>query len=254
MEIISLEFMYFVLAALAVYYVLPGKLQNAFLLIASYYFYVLWSWKYAVVLVVLTIFNYTYAHLIKGDRKRKQVMLQIGVGVNLLVFGVMLFGYKLEPGLNQILSNLGKPGWVVHILVPLGFSYAVLECISYLVDVNRKLLPAHRNLVDFGLYLVYFPKMISGPIARAKTFLPMLQEAKSIDNQIVTRSIGLVLTGLLRSIVFAGMLAMLSPDVYSDPERYSNTQLALDMLAFGFILYNQFAGYTNIVRGVSGLF
>ncbi|MDH5507863.1 MAG: hypothetical protein OEZ02_11645, partial [Anaerolineae bacterium] len=53
---------------------------------------------------------------------------------------------------------------------------------------------------------------------------------------------------------FAGMLAMLSPDVYSDPERYSNTQLALDMLAFGFILYNQFAGYTNIVRGVSGLF
>ncbi|MCH7664197.1 MAG: hypothetical protein IH859_10065 [Chloroflexi bacterium] len=111
------------------------------------------------------------------------------------------------------------------------------------------------NIVDFGLYLAYFPKLIAGPIERPGKFVKQLNENKSVANLAISRSLGIIFIGLLRALVFAKILIIFLPvDVFSDPLSFPNGELILWIFTYGVILYNQFAGYSNIVRGVSGLF
>ncbi len=256
MPITSLDFGYFVLASLAVYYLLPGRFQNLFLLLISYYFYFTWNWLYVPVLLGMTIFNFYYAQFLQRTAPdRQKPALRIGVLVNLAVFAVFLFGGSLNLSLAALFKRLGSPGLVINILFPLGFSYYVFECISYLIDVRLKRTPASANFFDFALYLAYFPKLISGPLERGRLFLPQLTEKKSIDNTLLARSLVLIFTGLFRMLVLSGLfIILLPPTVFNEPLEYTSAELLVSIILFSFYLYNQFAGYTNIVRGISALF
>ncbi|MDH3943992.1 MAG: hypothetical protein OEV06_07870, partial [Anaerolineae bacterium] len=100
-----------------------------------------------------------------------------------------------------------------------------------------------------------FPKLVSGPIERARIFLPQLSEARLVDDRIARRSVMLILVGLTRTAIFADILLIIMPfNLFSDPLQYGNLELVMWLFAFALVLYNQFAGYTNIVRGISGLF
>ncbi|MEK6222532.1 MAG: hypothetical protein N2D54_09835, partial [Chloroflexota bacterium] len=255
MEITSFDFLFYVLGSLTIYYLLPRQLQNAFLLLASYYYYYTWQWNYVYILAGITLFNFMYAKLLLSKGGKRTAPLWLGVMINLLIFTLFIFGKPAGSGISELLSQLGNEGITVRLLLPIGFSYYILESISYLVDVKRKQLKATSNLIDFSLYLVYFPKLISGPIERAPGFLKQLSNKKVIDNESVAHSIALVLIGLLRTLVFANTLLFILPETaFSDPLTHSNLDLVIWLLVYGMILYNQFAGYTNIVRGVSGLF
>jgi D-alanyl-lipoteichoic acid acyltransferase DltB (MBOAT superfamily) len=250
MAIISLKFALFVLATVIIFYLLPGKAQNPFLLIASYYYYSTWAWDYVIVLLALTIFNFFYAQLLQRSQARRKLVLWGGVGANLAVF----FFYLFSDLLPKFASRAGLPSFELAILMPVGFSYYILQCISYLLDINLKIARPTQNFIDFALYLAYFPKLISGPIERARKFLPMLTEKRLVDNQVFARSFMLVMTGLVRSVILGGLLSFLAPSVFADPEKFTKTELLVGMIVWAFFLYNQFAGYTDIVRGVSGFF
>lgn len=255
MEILSFEFIFFILAALVVYYLLPQKLQNSFLLAASYYFYSTWDWKFVAYLTVITVFNFTFARLLHREKHKKSAPLWLGVVINIVAFGILVFQDFFGLQVGNFLRMLGTEGLTLRLLLPIGFSYYVLESISYLVDVKRKQLKATTDIIDFALYLAYFPKLISGPIERARSFLPQLREDRVVDNEIVARSIALILIGLLRTSVFADILIIIVPfSLFQDPLAQGNIDLVIWIFAYGLILYNQFAGYTDIVRGVSALF
>jgi D-alanyl-lipoteichoic acid acyltransferase DltB (MBOAT superfamily) len=143
----------------------------------------------------------------------------------------------------------------LKILIPLGLSYYVLQAISYLVDVYRGQLKASTDFIDFSLYLAYFPKLVSGPIERARTFLPKLASQRVVDKQVLARSAMLIFVGMIRKLLIADLLAAsFLPDVFELPAKYNPLELTLWLLIYAFALYNDFAGYTNMVRGVSGLF
>jgi D-alanyl-lipoteichoic acid acyltransferase DltB (MBOAT superfamily) len=256
MEIYSINFFIFVLISILVYYLLPGKLQNPFLFLASYFFYISWNWHFAATLLALTLFNYFLGRLLYRNPKEKQkVIFRLGVLVNAIALAVFLLGSTISGYLNNIYKEMGSAGFFFHILIPLGFSYRVLECISYLADINLKLAQPASSLLDFGLYMAYFPKLISGPIERARSFLPQLAKEVRIEDRTVARSLVLIFSGLFRSIVLAGILTVLIPrSVFVDPLEYSSTEIVLGLVIYVFYLYNQFAGYTDLMRGISGFF
>jgi D-alanyl-lipoteichoic acid acyltransferase DltB (MBOAT superfamily) len=137
----------------------------------------------------------------------------------------------------------------------LGLSYYVLQTVSYLVDVYRGQLKAESDFVDFALYLAYFPKLVAGPIERARTFLPKLAQPRIVDNQVLARSITLIFVGVTRKMLIADALnASFLFDVFELPSKYNPLELTFWLLIYAFAIYNDFAGYTDIVRGVSGLF
>jgi alginate O-acetyltransferase complex protein AlgI len=258
MEITSFHFLWFVLGVLILYHLLPHRVQNYWLLIASYIFYMFWSWKFALLLLGATIFHFELAKRLRRNNHGQPLLIWVGVGANIVLFMIFkassFYFYRLVAFLAQlgIQTELGG----LQVVIPLGLSYYVLQNISYLVDVYRGQLPASTNLVDFALYLAYFPKMVAGPIERARTFMPILARPRRVDNQALNRSLVLILVGLTRKLLIANLLFAYLPwkPLVADPGVFSKVELLGCLVVYSFGLYNDFAGYTSIVRGVSGLF
>lgn len=257
MNITTSHFVLFTILALGVYYFLPRRAQNYWLLLASYAFIVTWDWRFAVALGVITAVNYLIALRLRVNDQGRRGLLWMGIGFNVLALLFFRAAGFFLPQLEALLGRLGifTQSGGLQILVPLGLSYYVLQAISYLVDVYRGQLKAETDLVDFALYLAYFPKLVAGPIERARTFLPKLAQSRVVDNQALARSITLIFVGVTRKMFIADSLtASFLTDVFDLPSKYNPLELTFWLLIYAFAIYNDFAGYTDIVRGVSGLF
>jgi alginate O-acetyltransferase complex protein AlgI len=248
-EIISLEFLLLTVVTAAVYYILSPRAQVVWLLAVSYFFYATWSWIYVAVLLAFTILNFFLAQQI--ERSKSSHLLSIGIFANAgsLVFLKFLTG----PYGGNILERVGT-NTLTGTLLPIGFSFYVLQLISYITDVQRGQIEAEKEFAPFALYLAYFPKLLAGPIERAKSFLPQLKQDRLVDREAIEQGLYLILLGLLRKVVIADHLSRLRPEnIFTEPENFTSLERAVWLLVFGFILYNDFAGYTSIVRGISSL-
>ncbi len=257
MPINSLRFFGFTLIALVVYYLVPKRAQNAVLLVASYGFYAVWAWHFPLVLLGVTLFTYSLSILMHKRRGHAQLILSIGIAGNLLVLVYLKhFGFFLD-NVKEFVGGVGSlealRGW--EILFPVGLSYYALQAISFLVDSSRGQAPAQPPFIHFALYLGYFPKLLSGPIERARAFISQLGHKRIVDNALVARSFTLVMLGLARKLLIADPLAaIILGDVFRAPTKYEAPVLLTTLLAYVFMVYSDFAGYTAIVRGVSGFF
>jgi alginate O-acetyltransferase complex protein AlgI len=260
-DILFIKLLIIVPVALVVYYLLPRRLQNYWLLFVSYAFYISWVWTFPLVLLVLTLGNYVLALEIQQAQRGRRFLLWGGIAFNVLL--VALFKYPAfflnRFTLPYVRSALDVAQLPLHdasqILLPIGLSFAMLQAISYLVDVYRGQVAASSDLVDLALYFAYFPKLISGPIERARAFLPRLAEPRVVDNDLLVRSFTLIMIGLVRKLVIANPLQTMTPDgLFDRPGDFDGGTLLLWLIAYSFALYNDFAGYTSLVRGISGLF
>jgi alginate O-acetyltransferase complex protein AlgI len=257
MIITSYGFAAFVIITILIYYLLPRRAQNFWLLTVSYIFHVTWAWQYAAILLAITAINFAVTRAIEQTNHRRGALLWLGIGANLIV----LVGFRLQeffvPDLQNFLSAMGvktSPG-ALQLLLPIGLSYYILENISYLLDVYRKQLPPARDFVDYALYLAYFPKLVAGPIERARSFLPILAKNRIVTHTDLQQGLFLILIGAFRKLVVADALQAAMPwDLYIAPANFSAVELWGWLVVYAFILYNDFAGYTSIVRGVSRLF
>lgn len=259
MAILSLKFLALVISTLVVYYVLsllraPRILQNLTLLAASYYFYFTWFQWYPLLLFALTAINFGLGHWLHKSTRGKRAVLWLGVFVNVGLMLWFLIGGKYLQGTLEI-TSANALDIMPLLILPIGMSYYTLNSISYFIDINLRLSKPTANFVDFALYLAWFPKLISGPLERARKFLPQLAEQRTVDNEAIASSLTLILTGLFRTAILGGILTLLRPAVpMSNPAAYGTLVLLWALVTYMFYLYNQFAGYTDIVRGVSGLF
>jgi D-alanyl-lipoteichoic acid acyltransferase DltB (MBOAT superfamily) len=244
MQLISVQFLIFSITVLAVYWLLARKAQNIWLLLVSYFFYGTFNRWFAVVLFAVTIINFFL-----GQRARSRPWFTLGILLNLSSFMAL----KLISGPYASLL-LPFPPDVLNLLLPVGFSFYILQAISYLVDIHNGTAEPADSLLDFALYLSYFPKLLAGPIERAASFLSKLQNDRHVDAANLTRGMGLILIGLVRKVVLADRLSLfLPPTVFSDPSGFSALEKIIWLLVYIFRLYNDFAGYTSIVRGLSAL-
>ena len=249
-EIISRDFLILTLVAILVYYLLAPRAQIFWLLAVSWFFYATWNLWYVVVLFVFTIINFSVARQL--EKSKSQLLYRFGIIINtspLVALKLLTGPYGLH-FLDGISSGL-----FTATLLPIGFSFYILQIISYLTDVYRGQIAAEKDMIQFALYLAYFPRMLAGPIERAGKFLPQLRRERVVDKTALEQSMYLILLGLLRKMVVADRLSTLRPaDLFSRPENYISLQRLTGLLIFAFVIYNDFAGYTSIVRGVSLLF
>ncbi|MBI2834199.1 MAG: MBOAT family protein [Acidobacteria bacterium] len=255
MRFVSFEFAAFVLLLLALYYILPRRAQNPLLLAASYGFYATWSWRTLPLLIGLTGITYFAGRRLPGSN-RPRVLLLAGIGLNLTAIAALKYAEIVVPGDPLLVQPEMPPRFdVTQALIPIGVSFYALGAISYLIDVYRRQMAPARALVDFALYMAYFPKLLAGPIERARVFLPQLRRSRVVDNAVVARSGMLITLGVIRKVLLGDQIQTLIPvAAFSDPSRFSAPELAVFAAAFLFAVYNDFAGYTDIVRGVSALF
>lgn len=255
MPITSYIFAIFTVLSLLIYYLIKGRLQNVWLLAVSYIFILAWNWQFAVVLLLITAFNFLLANLL-AERKHKPLLI-LGISANLLVLLFFRTINFLLPETQAFLSQMGIKSQFdgIFFLLPLGLSYHVLQNISYLADVFRGQIPPSNNFIHFALYLAYFPKLIAGPIERARTFLPKLAEKATLTTDALAKNGLLIIVGLIRKLVIADSLSATIPAlIFENPSSLSPIDLIGWLIVYAFVIYNDFAGYTGIARGVSGLF
>ncbi len=258
LTITSTNFYVFSILALMGYYFLFKKNQIPVLLTASYLFCASWDWSFLAVILVSSLVNYLTALKIdsSGNATRKR-WFWLGLLLNIL----LLFSFKYINQTNYYLlkafplSTIARDLNAFHILQPIGISFYTLQAISYLVDVFRKQIPANKNFMEVSLFLAYFPKLLAGPIERAEGFFKQLHTIQVIRNEEINESLLRIFIGLSRKILISDSIMRIFPTaIFTDPQRYSALDLIFWWVIFTLIIYNDFAGYTSIARGVSGLF
>lgn len=258
MEITSLNFVVFLPVVLIIYYLLPRRAQNVWLLLVSYAFYATWAWELVLILALLTGANFALAQRLRmGDGQARRDVLWLGIVLNVAALLYFRSAAFFAPNAVALFDRLGitMTTGSESLLAALGLSFYALQLISYLVDVYRGQLAAETDLLDFALYLVYFPKLLAGPIERARDFLPKLKRPRLVDNAVLTRSLTLIIIGAARKMFIADTLTAFIPwDVFEQPANFAAPELWGWLVVYAFALYNDFAGYTSLVRGISGLF
>lgn len=254
MTVTSLLFFACAAVAAIIYRRLPVKWRNPWLVLTSAAFVATWSWKFVVVLLVFALVNFALGKKSTPDMPFHKGWGRTGIAFNVFYLFVFKYNSFFVAEFSDLLKSAGflESGRVLQILLPVGLSFLVVQNISYLLDVSNKRCKPETDFVRFLVYILYFPKLLSGPVERARLFLPRLDNPLAFDRPLAERSTALVLTGLLRKIVFANPLFNMIPETaFSSPQDHAGQQLVFWLLAYAFALYNDFAGYTAIIRGVS---
>ena len=256
----SYQFFIFLPVVLLLYFIIPGKWRTVWLLLVSYLFYLRFHPKYVLVLLAVTAVSY-YAGLrlerSEGDgiRKRK-TLFWTGAGMILAVLVFFKYTDFITENINGILGlahhePLSLP---FSLVMPVGISYFTFQIISYLADIYMGRVKAEKNFIQYALYGSFFPKIISGPIERAEGFLEQLRTCKDWklwNGERVRDGLVLMMWGYFQKLVIADRLAILTDRVFGDYGSYGSVELFTAAAAFYIQLYADFAGYTNIARGMA---
>jgi len=253
----SLYFAGFVLLALVIYYLIPRRAQNAFLLLASYAFCAALGLEFLGVLLAVTLAGFLFARGVVPGRRARKLWLWAGVAVQLGALAFFKYSDYFLPRAMKLLRllHMPTPDAGLALLLPVGLSFYTLQAIAYLVDIYQGKSPPAASPLDFALYMAYFPRLLAGPIERASKFMGQLSSPRTVDNTVIARGVGLIAVGLVRKLLVADMLrALMTGRIFRTPMDFSGPQLIAGLISFAVYVYNDFAGYTSLVRGVSALF
>jgi len=228
-----------------------------FLLLSSYYFYSVWDINFLLILVAISVFNFFSALLIdKTILGLRKFLLFIAVLVNLLALGFFKYYDFFRVSTELLLRKFGFLATLplLEIILPLGLSFYVFRAISYNIDVYRRKIAATFSLLDFLIYISFFPQILSGPVARAGDFLAQLKDggAKKIEN--FYHHLTLIFLGLFKKLVISSYLVLsITDDVFAVPENHSQLVLLLAVFAYSIVIYFDFSGYSDMAIGFAGL-
>jgi alginate O-acetyltransferase complex protein AlgI len=253
----SLHFVAFYLIVYAFYRLLPQRAQNWLLLVASYYFYGAWDWRFLSLLWAQTLVDYVCARAIAATEvvARRRAWLLVSLCFNLGMLGFFKYFNFFAGTLQELLASLGwRADFVtLHVLLPIGISFYTFMTISYVVDVYRRDYPAERSLLAFALFIAYFPHLVAGPILRASKLIPQLKAPRRVAWAEYREGAWLIAWGFFQKVFVADTLAPVADAVFRAGGHPTGIDVLLGVYAFAFQIYGDFAGYSNIARGVSKL-
>lgn len=255
----SFNFLIFFALLVVVYYLLPQRFRWLLLVAASLYFYALFNTSYVLLLLGTGLVAYLIglAMTATQEKRNRRVWLVLGVLASLAPLVVYkyfdFFAASLDGLLNQAFATSEPQQFSprLGLLLPAGLSFFTFSCVSYVVDVYQEKLPAERHIGRFLLYVSFFPKLLSGPIERATTFLPQLLKPIRFSGENVTIGLQLMLWGLFKKVVIADRLAVFVDAAYKTPATASPADLLVATYFFAFQIYCDFSGYTDIAIGVA---
>jgi D-alanyl-lipoteichoic acid acyltransferase DltB (MBOAT superfamily) len=253
----SWEFFFFFLVVYGFYLFLSHRWQNILLLIASYVFYGLWDWRFLFLILFSTAFNFFCGAKIdqsETSRKRKFFLILSLFG-NLSILGFFKYFNFFTESLQALTSlfGLSLPWRPLEIILPLGISFYTFETLSYAFDIYKKEMEPSKSFFNFALFVSFFPKLIAGPIERAKNFLPQISRPRKFRLDWLYEGAYLIFWGLFQKVFVADNLAKIVNPFFNATRLYSGAETLLASFGFAVQIYCDFAGYSNIARGLGRL-
>lgn len=248
----SFPFLGFFAVLVVAYYAIPHRYRWGLLLVASLLNYALFRLEYVLLLLAVTLVGYIAGLAIHRHDASPGTRRLWLIGSVVLVLGTLFLNKYTDFVVTTVNDSLGRAALPrLDLAVAAGLSFYAFSCVSYVVDVFRGAIRAERHLGKCALYIAYFPKLLAGPIERAKPFLTQLESPVHFDVGRVTSGLQLVLWGLFKKVVIADRLAPLVDAAYRSPSFASPADLLLATYFFAFQLYCDFSGYSDIAIGTS---
>jgi alginate O-acetyltransferase complex protein AlgI len=226
--------------------------RRVFLLLASYAFYAWWRADFLILLAGSTLVNYALGREIETRAARRQdrrALLIAGLAFNLGLIALFKYDTLFASTANDVLG-IGLP--VPHFFLPLAISFFTFEQISYLVDADSG--KTHNySLLDYALFVAYFPHLIAGPIVRHNDLIPQFRQLRSRNDDLAT-GITLFTLGLAKKSLLADNLAPFADAIFNAAGRGAHlgaTDSWLGTLFFAFQIYFDFSAYSDMALGSS---
>ena len=252
----SIDFLIFFPVVVLIFYIIPQKTRNIWLLLSSYYFYMCWNAKYAVLLFTSTFITYLSGLFIEKFKEKirlKKLIVFLSFLINLCI----LFYYKYTNFALGFLASIFETMNVqlnistYDIILPVGISFYTFQALSYTMDVYRGDIYAEKNLLKYSLFVSFFPQLVAGPIERSKNMLVQLSTPKEFNLENARDGILLMLWGYFLKIVLSNRIAIFVDTVYGDYSTYTGIYLIIATVLFAIQIYCDFAGYSTIAMGAA---
>jgi alginate O-acetyltransferase complex protein AlgI len=253
-------FFVFFAVVLLFYRVLPHRAQNWMLLGASYVFYGWWDWRFLGLLGASTLLDWKMGLIIHAARERSDAVaakraIVTSVVANLGILACFKYFNFFVDSADHALRALGYDGatWTLRVILPVGISFYTFQSLSYTIDVYRGELRASRSLVDFALFVAFFPQLVAGPIERATRLLPQVQRPRVVTRTDWEEGLLLFGLGLFRKVGIADPAGSIADLYFADPAAHSTIPLLAGVMLYALQIYNDFAGYSDMARGSARL-
>jgi D-alanyl-lipoteichoic acid acyltransferase DltB (MBOAT superfamily) len=158
-----------------------------------------------------------------------------------MVDAMAIFGYN------------GGDLWTLNIILPVGISFYTFQTMSYSLDIYYQKVKPTRDFVGFATFVGFFPQLVAGPIERASSLLPQILRKRQFDYKRSVEGLGLILWGLFKKVAIADSLAPIVDDIFSNYHNHSSATLVMGAIFFGFQIYGDFSGYSDIAIGTAKL-
>ena len=227
----------------------PGA-EKWFLLAVSIAFYLTWSVPCILLILFTSLSDFAIARKMARTtspipRRRLLVMS--------LVFNLGLLGFfkysnffleNFAAGLNALGWHVGH--WHCNTILPPAISFYTFASISYVLDVYYERMPACESARDYTLFITFFPKLLSGPIVRARELLPQFRDRVRVTTEDVGIGLAYVLIGLVKKLAIADQVAPHVNLIFAAPAQYDGLTLLLGVLGYTVQIYCDFSGYTDM--------
>ena len=260
MSLQSLQFFVFMALVFGVTQALRSRpvSRKRFLLVASYAFYSLWDWRVVGVLLLMTAVNFVAAKRIEASTspRERRAWLAVAATVCLGLLALAKYANFFLASLSALLAMFGLHADIalLNVLLPIGISFFTFQSLSYVFDVFRRVQSPCPEVIDFALFVAFFPTLLAGPVTRARWLLPQIATMAPASASQAESGLALLARGFVRKIAFADVLAAhLVDPAFADPSAFSPWFLAVALYAYSFQIYMDVAGYTDIARGMARL-
>ncbi|MEL6660455.1 MAG: MBOAT family O-acyltransferase [Bacteroidota bacterium] len=254
----SLTFVVFLAIALALYYlpILRWKQKKIMLLLASYLFYAAWNPPLVILLWISTAVDWWVGNrLFKSEtEKGRKRILMISLVVNLGFLAFFKYGGFLLENFLGLTAMLGLDWQVAapDIILPMGISFYTFQTMSYSIDMYYRRTQPAKTMLDFALYVTFFPQLVAGPIVRANSLIPQFYEPKKVSWDQFYWGAFLLTLGMFQKVVLADvLLADVSDAIFGASGMVHPLDSWTGTLAFSGQIFFDFAGYSTCAIGVA---
>lgn len=250
----TFEYMVMLGLVVAVFPFLPKRGRTVGMLLASYIFYLGQAPIHLAVLVCSTLLDFIVGIQLGRVKAKASRRWWLGFSLcgNLGALAAFKYAGLFTHAWNWLPSTpvLDVPAWVL----PLGISFYTFQTIGYTIDVYQRRIDPCRNLIDFALFVSFFPQLIAGPIERTRGLLPQLQNLSPINLANLSLGLRLILWGSAKKLCVADRLRAFVMDAVVDPSQADSLSLILISFSLLTLIYLDFSAYTDIARGSARLF
>lgn len=249
----SIHFLIFLPIVVILYFNINNKYRVPLLLVASYYFYMVWNPAFIVLVILSTCVDYCMSiQMGKTNEKQKRkkflyTSLIFNLGLLLIFKYLGFFSLSINSIFHFVGTNYTIPSF--NLILPLGISFYTFQTLGYTIDVYKGRIKPEKNFMVFALYVSFFPQLVAGPIERPSRLIPQFYEKHEFDYDRITDGMKLMTWGFFKKLVIADRISPIVSTLYMDPTKYSGPAFILAAFLFSIQIYCDFSGYTDIARG-----